>query len=53
MSSFLKKKKKKRILAYPYFSEILRFNNGLKKKCKCGMLNFLTYIKIQNKCDFS
>jgi hypothetical protein len=36
MSSFLKKNKKnKRILAYPYFLfEILRFNNGLKKKFK-------------------
>jgi hypothetical protein len=38
MSSFLKKKKC--ILAYPYFSEILQFNNGLKKKFKRGMLNF-------------
>jgi hypothetical protein len=50
MSSFLKKNKKnKRILAYPYFLfEILRFNNGLKKKFKRGKLNFVTYVKIQN-----
>jgi hypothetical protein len=50
MTSFLKKKiKKNRILVSQYFFfEILRFNNGLKKKFKREKLNFLTYVKIQN-----
>jgi hypothetical protein len=30
-------------LAYPYFFEILRFNNGLKKKFKRVKLNFFKF----------
>jgi hypothetical protein len=48
MSSFLKKRKINEFWHIRIFFEILRFNNGLKKKIKPGKLNFLTYVKIQN-----
>jgi hypothetical protein len=46
MSSFLKKKKKTKVNVFWHiriFFEILRFNNGLKKKFKRGKLNFLKF----------
>jgi hypothetical protein len=46
MSSFHKKRKKTKINVFWHiriFFEILRFNNGLKKKFKRGKLNFLKF----------